>query len=74
MEYSALSHGVKRALAEGEDERRLAEQLRETGYEPITAHAERLVEQGVTDRAELARVLGHGADGLEDLAAEVGGG
>lgn len=58
MEFSRLTAAVKRAVLEGADERRIREALDSAGYAPMRAHAERLIERGVTDAAEVARALG----------------
>ena len=58
MEFAAVTAGVKSALVSGADERALAVALEREGFEPMRAGAERLVRAGVTDEAEVARVLG----------------
>jgi len=71
MERSGLSPGVKRAILDGADERRLAEVLEQDGFEPMRAHAERLVGAGVTNEAEVARVLGQ-ADAMRAVVDDPG--
>ena len=67
MEHSALPAPVKRAILDGADERRLRELLHGAGYTPMRERAAALVAQGVTDEAEIARVLGV-SDDLADLS------
>ncbi len=59
MECCSLAGEVKRAVAQGEGERRLAELFAEHGgYIPMREHAKSLERDGVTDLAEIERVLG----------------
>ncbi len=59
MERCGLPGPVKRAVAQGAGEREIAELLTEHDrYEPMRAHALRLESAGVTDHAEIERVLG----------------
>lgn len=58
MEQSGLSPAVKRAIVDGADERTLRELLFATGYRTMRQRAQELVAAGVTDEAEVARVLG----------------
>jgi len=69
MEFSGMSGPLKRAIAEEADERTLADVLERTGYVPLRAHAQRLVEQGVTDEAEVLRALGHHAEDVVEVEA-----
>lgn len=59
MEQSGLSAAVKRAIVEGADERRLHELLLAGGYRTMRERADELVREGLTDEAEVCRVLGH---------------
>ncbi|RMH25351.1 MAG: type II/IV secretion system protein [Planctomycetota bacterium] len=67
MEHTRLPASVKRAVVEGADERRLRELLLADGYRPLRDRAAELVRAGVTDEAEVARVLG-AADEAADAA------
>jgi len=58
MEFATLGPAVKQAIIEGADEHRLREVLLQSGYNPMRQQAQQLVHQGLTDQAELARVLG----------------
>lgn len=58
MEYSGMTTGIKRRLIEGADERGLRECMLADGFVPMEVAARGLVERGVTDEAEVARVLG----------------
>jgi len=59
MEYAGVSAPVKRAIArEDADERHVREALESTGFETMRQVAGRLVSAGVTDEAEVVRVLG----------------
>ena len=71
MEHTRLPASVKRAIVEGADEKRIAGLLLADGYTPMRDRAALLIERGVTDEAEVARVLGAGDD-LADLAEEAG--
>ncbi|MFM9958160.1 MAG: GspE/PulE family protein [Phycisphaerales bacterium] len=64
MEFSGLSTALKRAVLQGADEHRLRQTLLdEGGYLPMRADALRLIEEGLTDEAEVVRALGAaGAD------------
>jgi len=61
MEHSGVTPEIKRAVLDGADERLLRQTLLDAGYTDLRAHAMRLVEQGVTDEAEVARALGAAA-------------
>lgn len=61
MEAAGLSAEVKKRMLEGGEEHRLREALVAAGFKSLFDDAARLVAQGVTDRAEVARVLGHGS-------------
>ncbi len=65
MEFSGLTTRVKRAIAEGADERRLREALQTDGFRSLREDAARLVRDGVTDEAEVARALGHAGSAAE---------
>jgi len=72
MEHSGVTPEIKRAVLDGADERRMREILEADGFTDLRTRAMRLVEQGVTDEAEVARALGAAdleAD-LDDDAAE----
>src|SRR5690606_8575967 len=58
MEYAEMSSEVKRCMLEGADEHRIREALLSRGYLPLRAEAMQLVARGVTDEAEVVRVLG----------------
>jgi general secretion pathway protein E len=58
MEFSTLPSRVKHLLLQDAEERELRSALLESGYRPMRDEAKRLVERGVTDEAEVARVLG----------------
>lgn len=58
MEQGGLTSDVKRAIVEGADERRIRELLLASGYRTMRARAQELVASGLTDDAEVARVLG----------------
>lgn len=58
MEQSDLPAAVKRAIVQGVDEPTLRDLLRESGYRTMLDRAGELVAQGVTDQAEVVRVLG----------------
>ncbi len=59
MEFASLDAKVKKEIRDGADERRVREALAEGSYVPMRAAAERMVSEGMTDMAEVARVLGH---------------
>ncbi|MEM1424467.1 MAG: GspE/PulE family protein, partial [Planctomycetota bacterium] len=61
MEMALTTGAVKRAMLEGAEEHTVRAALGAGGFEPMRAHADLLVERGVTDHAEVARVLGMGA-------------
>jgi type II secretory ATPase GspE/PulE/Tfp pilus assembly ATPase PilB-like protein len=58
MEYSGVTPEVKRCMIQGADERLIRESLLRAGYLPMRAEAQRLIDEGVTDEAEVVRVLG----------------
>ena len=58
MEYSGVPPEVKRCMIQGADERLIREALMRGGYLPMRAEAQRLIDEGVTDEAEVVRVLG----------------
>ena len=58
MEFSGVPASVKRIMLEGAEEHRIREALVEGGYSPMRDEARRLIGKGVTDEAEVARVLG----------------
>ena len=67
MEFADVTSGLKRLMLQGADEHRIRELLLQEGYLPMRADAERLVAEGVTDEAEVARVLGQAAPaGIEE--------
>ena len=49
---------VKRLMLQGGEEHRIRESLLRSGYLPMRAEAQRLIEEGMTDEAEVVRVLG----------------
>jgi general secretion pathway protein E len=63
MEFSGVSGALKRAMLQGADEHRLRDTLLSEGYLPMRVDAQRLVDAGLTDEAEVVRALGAaGAD------------
>ncbi len=58
MEMALTTGAVKRAMLEGADERLLTAALEKSGFVPMRTHAEALVARGLTDEAEVSRVLG----------------
>ena len=58
MEFSGMTPAIKKRLIEGADERALRECMLADGFVPMEESARLLVERGVTDEAEVARVLG----------------
>lgn len=68
MEFSRVTRGVKVAMLEGAEEHAIRAALEGEGFESMVREGERLIAEGVTDRAEIARVLGHsGSVGLDDV-------
>ncbi len=69
MEFSRVTTGVKRAMLGGAEEHAIRAALEGEGFETMVREGERLIAEGVTDRAEIARVLGHaGSAGLDDVS------
>ncbi len=62
MECSGLTAEVKRYMLQGAEEHRIRESLLRSGFLPLRADAQRLIDAGVTDEAEVVRVLGAAAD------------
>lgn len=58
MEFSGMTPGIKRCMVEGADGRSIREAMMADGFVPMEVAAEDLVARGVTDRAEVVRVLG----------------
>ncbi|MCB9838789.1 MAG: type II/IV secretion system protein [Phycisphaeraceae bacterium] len=59
MEHASPTAQVKRVIARDDaDERMVREALERSGFEPMRAVAQRLVGAGITDEAEVVRVLG----------------
>ena len=58
MEHALTTHAVKRAIRDQADDLRISEVLRESGFRSMREIAMTLVERGVTDEAEVVRVLG----------------
>ncbi len=58
MEYGRMTSAVKKALLDGGEESRIRAALLAGGFEPMRVAAERLIERGITDETEAARVLG----------------
>jgi general secretion pathway protein E len=58
MEYSGVTPEVKRLMLQGGEEHRIRESLLRSGYLPMRAEAQRLIDEGVTDEAEVVRALG----------------
>ena len=69
MEFARVTPRIKQAMLEGAEEGSIRRALLADGFEPMRVVAARLIEQGITDEAEVARVLG-AAD--PDAAAEAG--
>ncbi len=67
MEFSGVTPAIKKQVLAGADERAIREAMLADGFVTMERAARRLVEQGVTDEAEVARVLG------DPLANEVDG-
>lgn len=67
MEFSGVTPAIKKHVLAGADERAIREAMLAEGFVSMDQAAKRLVEQGVTDEAEVARVLG------DPLANEVDG-
>lgn len=65
MEFSGMTGSIKKLLVEGADERLIRERMLAEGFEPMEVAAKRLVDRGVTDEAEVARVLGEPGGGVE---------
>jgi hypothetical protein len=59
-------------MLDGAEEQSIRRELMGEGFEPMRVAAERLVERGVTDRAEVARVLGAGPMAKVDAIAAAG--
>jgi general secretion pathway protein E len=72
MEFSPVTPAVKRCMLDGAEEQSIRRELMGEGFEPMRVAAERLVERGVTDRAEVARVLGAGPMAKVDAIAAAG--
>ncbi|HBS29794.1 MAG TPA: hypothetical protein DEB06_10180, partial [Phycisphaerales bacterium] len=67
MEFSRMLPEVKRCLLQGADEHRIREALMRAGFLPLRAEAQRLVDAGITDEAEVVRVLGaHAGESITD--------
>jgi general secretion pathway protein E len=58
LELARTSTRVKKQLAKSADEHALRQALLEDGYSDLGAQARRLLDEGVTDEAEVVRVLG----------------
>lgn len=71
MEFAGVSPELKRCLLQGSDEHRLREVLMREGYLPMRVDAQRLIEVGQTDEAEVVRALG---SAVEDSAGWGGSG
>lgn len=71
MEFSGMTSAVKRAMLEGAEEHRIRAMLAQSGFTTMREEAERLAAAGVTDMAEVARVLGH-VDPIDDDRAAQG--
>ncbi len=61
MEYSGVTSEMKRLMLQGGEEHRIREALLRSGYLPMRAEAQRLIDEGITDEAEVVRVLGTAA-------------
>jgi general secretion pathway protein E len=62
MEFASMTTEVKRCMLQGADEHRIRESLLRDGYLPLRAEAMALVDAGITDEAEVVRVMGQHAD------------
>ncbi|MCA9292648.1 MAG: Flp pilus assembly complex ATPase component TadA [Phycisphaerales bacterium] len=69
MEYGRVTSAVKQAMLQGAEEGAIRRALLAGGFEPMRLAAERLVAQGMTDEAEMLRVLGANDP---DVATEAG--
>ncbi len=58
MEFARMTAEVKRCMLQGADEAPLRLALLRDGYLPLRTEAQALVERGVTDEAEVVRVMG----------------
>jgi general secretion pathway protein E len=58
MEYSGVTPAIKQQVLAGSDERSIRRVMLEEGFVTMEQSARVLVEKGVTDEAEVARVLG----------------
>ena len=58
MEFASMTTEVKRCMLQGADEHRIRESLLRDGYLPLRAEAMALVDAGITDEAEVVRVMG----------------
>ena len=61
MELAEVTPEIKRLIVQGADEHRIRETLLKSGFLPMRADAQRLIDAGLTDEAEVARVLGTAA-------------
>jgi general secretion pathway protein E len=61
MELAEVTPEIKRLIVQGADEHRIREALLQSGFLPMRADAQRLIDAGITDEAEVARVLGTAA-------------
>jgi len=63
MEMAEVTPEIKRMIIQGADEHRIREALLKGGFLPMRADAQRLIDAGLTDEAEVARVLGTAGSG-----------
>ncbi len=67
MEFTTVTPAIKNALLQTGEEQALRRVLLDHGFEPMRHAAERLITLGVTDRAEVERVLGAPATIADDI-------
>lgn len=67
MEMAEVTPPIKRLIVQGADEHRIREALLQSGFLPMRADAQRLIDAGMTDEAEVARVLGTAGVGGEGI-------
>jgi general secretion pathway protein E len=62
MEFSPLLPEVKQRILQGAEEHAIRQALSTSGFRPMRVNAQRLIDDGMTDEAEVARVLGGSSD------------
>ncbi len=65
MEFSRVSADLKRAIVDGAEESRLRAILNSAGHKDLRESGQRLIESGMTDQTEIARVLGAHGDEID---------